>query len=349
MNNFRFRHTLTLMLAAVSFWGCSDTTSISGDDVEQSPMRFSTITSLNSRAVTTNESFLQAGNTFRVWGSYSSRTNVAFKPTEVFGGVDVKRTTDGAWSYDNPRYWLPGFRYDFRAIHPATLADHVTYHIGESGNDTPTFTLTDYDVRQGHDILYAAPAPVNAANGPMPAVALDFKHILSRVTFVGRSDEQHLGTGRRVIIDSARLYGIYTTGNWNGQTSADASLGSWTSTGQLLGEVSNDYYATSVELKTDGTNLFTDESALFFLPQSLENAVLAITYHYNYSDADQPLQFNGSVRLSELTEKWESGKSYRYPFTISNHIFFQTPTVEEWKQAPINSPDFNVDIDRTNP
>jgi len=347
MNNFRFRHTLTLMLAAVSFWGCSDTF-VSGDDAELSPMHFSTA-SLTSRAVTTNESFLQAGNKFKVWGSYESRTNTAFKSTKVFDGVDVTRTSEGAWSYDEPRYWLPGFRYDFRAIHPVAIADKVTYTIGESGNDTPTFTIDDYDVRQGYDILYAAPAPINAVSGPMSPVVLNFKHILSRVAFVGRSDEQHLGEGRRIIIDAARLYGIRTAGTWNGQTSDDTSLGSWTPTGELLGETSTVYYAASVELQTDGTNLFTDESALFFLPQSLKNAVLAITYHYNYSDTDQPLQFNGSVRLSELSEKWESGKSYRYPFTISNHIFFQPPTVEEWKQAPINSPDFNVDIDRANP
>ena len=241
MNIFRFRHTLTLMLAAVSFWGCSDT-SVSGDDAELSPMRFST-TSLTSRAVTTNESFLQTGNKFKVWGSYKSRTDASFKPTEVFDGVDVTRTLEGAWSYDEPRYWLPGFRYDFRAIHPVDIADNVTYTIGESGNGTPTFTIADYDVRQGHDILYAAPAPINAISGPMSPVALNFKHILSRVTFVGRSDEQHLGEGRRIIIDAARLYGIRTAGTWNGQTSDDTSLGSWTPTGELLGEASTVYYA----------------------------------------------------------------------------------------------------------
>ncbi len=346
MKDFRFSLTLTALLSVIFLGGCDDTPA-PGDDNGTSVMRFHATDTPGKRSATTNESFLRAGNTFKVWGSYKSQTNATFKPTEIFDGTDVTYSTEGNWTYTDPRYWHSGFRYDFRAIHPSGIAESVTYTIGESSNDTPTFALTNYDVLQGFDILYAAPSPIDAVSGPMPAVALHFRHLLSRVIFIGRSDEQHLGTGRRIIIDSAKLYGLHTTGTWNGHTTADNSIGEWRSTGQLHNGETTPYRATSVELHTDGTFIFTGKDTQFFLPQSLASAVLEITYHYNYSDSTRPLQYTGTVRLSELSANWEAGKSYRYPFTISSHIFFEKPTVEEWKQAPINSSDFNVDIEDT--
>lgn len=346
MNIFRFRHTLTLMLAAVFFWGCSDI-SVSGDDAELSPMRFST-TSLTSRAVTTNESFLQTGNKFKVWGSYKSRTDASFKPSEVFDGVDVTRTSEGVWSYDNPRYWLPGFCYDFRAIHPVAIADKVTYTIGESGNDTPTFTITDYDAVDGqHDILYAASGSIDAS-GSMKPVALDFKHLLSRITFVGTPEATLASEGRIVYVRSAALYGMSRGGSWS---AGDVTgYGTWTTsatdlTGQDQPYAQVTFNGNEGELTAEGVDLFPASKPILMIPQAIgDNFYFQLDYFYN----DDNTVFTQKVSLREisaaLTGGWQAGRSYRYRFTVgmSNNILFAAPMVDHWEDAEGGS--YNVDL-----
>lgn len=338
-----FRRFSSIVIATLMVCGCSDTIT-TGEINEKDDamlMQFGTVR-VGTRAIVNSNILQQAGSTFSVWGTYYKKDTA---PISLFNGTIV--TSDGAkWTYDELQYWIPTFTYNFRALYPNNLTG-VSF---QSTNPNDTYlTVDNFDVTQDIDLLAAYPEAIACNGQKMAPVALNFNHLLSQVVFVGRSDEKYLGTGRRIIIDTAKLYGIHTTGKWSGQNATATSPGSWTPTGEPLDKESTNYSATSVELQTDGTSLFTGEGTLFFLPQSLENAVLEITYHYNYTNADEPLQFTGIVHLHELTKKWEPGKSYRYPFTVSNHIFFQTPTVEEWKQAPVNGSDFNVDIDEENP
>lgn len=339
MKFFRFRHTLTIMLTATFLGGCNDT-SVSGDESGLSPMDFKATTSPVSRAITTNEAFLKEGNVFNVWGSYKSDTEPAFKPTQVFNGTDV--TYNGAnWTYDEPRYWLPNFLYDFRAIHPKGLAGKVRYSIGENSNETPSFSLTDYDVEAQQDILYAASGTIKAVSGPMHAVNLKFNHLLSRVVIIGRSDANDYHTGGGVIITSARLYGIHTVGDWNSMVNAgNVSAGSWTPVGEVIGEQSDAYLYTSNEvLPAEGISIFGDK--ILFLPQELTaNAVLKIDYTIRNSSAQPSTVI---FKFSDYTAKWDAGKSYQYSFTVSDNITFEIPKVEPWEEDPVgNDNNFNI-------
>lgn len=328
----------SIVIATLMACGCSDTVTTRDIDERDDAMlmQFGTAR-VGSRTIVDSNVLQQAGSAFSVWGTYCKAGTA---PISLFNGTKV--TSDGTkWTYDELQYWFPTFTYNFRALYPYNLTG-VTFQCTDP--DNTYLTVNNFNATQGIDLLAAYPETITCNGQKMAPVALNFNHLLSQVVFVGRSDEKYLGTGRRIIIDTAKLYGIHTTGNWSGQNATTTSPGSWTPNGQPLDQNSQIYFATSVELQTDGTSLFTNNNALFFLPQNLENAVLEITYHYNYSDATNPLQFSGSVRLHELTATWEPGKSYRYPFTISNHIFFQTPTVEEWKYAPVNGSDFNVDV-----
>jgi len=329
-----------LPLAAAAFLacGCSDASSVEETDAtdEAMKMRFGTAR-VRSRAIVGTAELQAAGSAFAVWGTYSNETS---GPITVCDGTRV--TSDGTkWDYDTPQYWFPTFVYDFRALYPADLPAGVSV---EFASDAPRLSVENFDAASGIDLLAAAPAPIACTTGStMGPVDLDFRHLLARVIFVGRSDEQYLGTGRRIVIDRAVLHGIRTTGSWDGASFTDAVPGAWTPTGTRLGADDDTYATATVELATDGTNLFSDEKTLF-IPQELADAVLEITFHYNYSDADHPLQFTSSIALSTVSERWEAGKSYRYPFSIGSHIFFETPTVEPWQYAPINGPDFNVDL-----
>lgn len=318
--------------------GCSDTSSAEGGAEQDDAMRMRFGTArVDTRAVVGTAELQVAGSAFSVWGTYRNGTS---DPVTVFDGTRV--TSDGAkWTYDVPQYWFPTFTYDFRALYPADLPAGVSVRFA---SDEARLSVENFDALSGIDLLAASPAAVTCVPGKtMGPVNLDFRHLLSRVTFVGRSDEQHLGTGRRVVIDRAVLYGIRTTGSWSGASFTGTASGAWTPTGPVLGADADLYSAASVELAVDGTKLFPDDRTLF-IPQDLSEAVLEVTFHYNYTDADSPLQFTSRVALSTVSERWEAGKSYRYPFSIESHIFFETPTVEPWQYAPVNGPDFNVDL-----
>ena len=300
------------------------------------------------------------GNTYTVWGhckenTGSGSTELLFDHEPIKYDADTKK-----WDYTTAeRYWNIGNTYHFHALYPTPdkLTGKVTYNSIKPSSGALSITGFDVVPQNGQqekvDLLYAGNTAINITTTndiPRNGVSLGFNHLLSRIVFVGRSDEKDLGIGRRVIIDSATLYGIHTTGDWSSETvTGNTPFGSWKPTGSTLAQSNKVYHFSSTEPLpvTGGISIF--EGKELFLPQSLKNAVLEITYHYNYTDADNPLQFTSIVHLNELTEEWEPGKSYRYPFTVSNHIFFQTPTVEAWKQAPVNGSDFNVDIDEENP
>lgn len=337
MKGFDLCRRLPFLAVALLVSGCADDgPDRAGDDARM--VRFGT-PSVNTRGVVGNDELRASGSAFLVWGS-CRKGDAA--PIPVFDATKV--TSDGRqWSYDEPQYWFPTFAYDFRALYPAALPQGASVAFDR---ERSLLSVAGFDASSGVDLLAAAPASLTCVpDRKMGTVNLEFRHLLARVVFVGSSDEQHLGTGRRIVIDRAVLYGMRTQGDWSGGAFADPAPGAWTPTGDPVAADDSRYTAAGIELATDGTNLFPGEERMFFIPQELtDGVVLEITYHYNYSDAGQPLQFTSRVSLGSVSERWEAGKSYRYPFTVSDHLFFETPTVEEWRYAPINGSDFNVDL-----
>lgn len=327
---------LPLFAAVVTASGCSDNSADRETD-DVGAVRFG-MTSVSSRGVTGDAELQAKGSSFCVWGTFSKSGSA---PVQVFESTKVTSDGNGEWSYDDTQYWFPSFTYDFRAIHPADFPQDMGITISGTGRQ---LNVTGFDAASDIDLLAAASPSINCDNpGSMAPVNLEFRHLLTRVVFTGRSDEQFLGSGRRIVVDRAVLYGMHTRGNWNSEPFTDIRPGIWTAAGDRTTAENSRHSVRGIELATDGTDLFTD-CPMFFIPQNLSGVTLEITYHYNYSDSEQPLTFTSSVDLGSVSEKWESGKSYRYPFTISDHIFFETPTVEAWKYASIYSPDFNVDL-----
>lgn len=315
------------MLSVALCGGCAKTTT--DEDTENlMPMRFG-LSEISTRAAISGVSDLQQeGQAFSVWGTYArtSGNTTTGQTFTVFDGTPVTYKST-AWTYDNPQYWFPGFTYNFRALYPSSV-QNVTF-------DGSALQINNFDGTQSIDLLAASPAPIPCrVNQTMGKVQLTFRHLLSRVAFIGKSDPTLLGDGRQIVIEEAVLSGVYKTGNWSGATFDANTSGTWTPTG-----APQTYTVTDITLATDGTNLFSDE---LFIPQDLTNAELTIKFHYNVKNGTAKT-FTSTTQLSTLLPKWEAGKSYRYPFTIGSHIFFTKPTIDKWVYAPINNTnDFNI-------
>ena len=140
------------------------------------------------------------GNATKADPSYNETT----KPLEAFkvwafmdetaGNVfdaEVVTNNGGVWSYQNLQYWYPKHTYYFAALAPVKDDAHWSVNVATDdakavyGLGTVSFTNEDGT----EDLLYAkakVPTPADAAylaNNGMPAVEMDFQHLLSKVKF----------------------------------------------------------------------------------------------------------------------------------------------------------------------
>ena len=147
-------------------------------------------------AAITFDSFV--GNATKADPSYNEQANplTAFDVWAFMDETDGTVLTDedvqkngGVWSYYNTQYWFPNHTYYFAALAPMESPNVTeTLATGEAaklGLGTVAFTNVDGT----EDLLYAKKSVTtptdNAtlANQGMPAVELQFQHLLSKVKF----------------------------------------------------------------------------------------------------------------------------------------------------------------------
>ena len=339
------RAAATLMVAAAA-GACSSGSADEPEAPEEAvglPVRFSAAPAdASSRAPMTATAFAADGTAFAVWGVYRSSDGKTFP---LFDATEVKRTA-GEWVYSGERLWYPTFTYDFRALYPASGVDAS---FTAEGN---TLSVKDFDATKGIDLMAAAhtrtvnPLSVTVNRPePQPAVDLGFRHLLSRVTIAGRSDDRYLGSDgtpdgsqRNIVVTSFKISGLATTGSWNGATfAADGSTtGTWTPGAQTATLAAD--CGTGIPLGNEPTDLFAGDKVIMAIPQSVSGLKVEIVYHYtDGSDGDH-------TAVTTLNCDWKPGKSYRYNFAVNTHIFFDVPTVEDWTRAPVNDSHMNIDV-----
>jgi hypothetical protein len=62
-----------------------------------------------------------------------------------------------------------------------------------------------------------------------------------------------------------------------------------------------------------------------------------ITVGYNVTLSGHTYEQSATVRLSDLTDKWEMGKRYIYNISIGYDVITFSPTVSEWENIVIES------------
>lgn len=258
---------------------------------------------------------LPANSSFLVWGGYDDNV------INVFNGETVSES-NGVWNYEGgARYWIPGKTYSFYGVYPATLSTDKV-NVGTDG----TITITDFDCSAtGEDAvdLMTADSGVMSGSNASP-VAMSFKHLLARVTFVGKIASGAVGIeGFNPIIQSAKLYGMSKHGSYSSSTSSSWQAGVASTKDEPFVSVTNKQPSV------------TGESIIEVLPfpQAIAgNYFFEVTY--SKSENGEPTTQNVSL-LSLPVLEWKAGYSYQYSFSISadDRIIFDTPTVTEWDEA----------------
>lgn len=335
---FSLKSSLAAAFSVVLLQGCVKTV-VHEPGESLAPMRFGEPEIL-TRSLVTDGMFGKEGAVFNVWGTYHSPGDRDFLPTDIFDGTEITRTGT-AWTYGEPRYWLPGFRYNFRALYPSGLAGSpgmVSYSYPQdqdhpAGNpDNAVLSIDDYDGRSGHDILYASAGPIDAVKGNMPAVALDFRHILSYIVFEGAVDPS---VNRTVELVSARLYGNVAVGSWQSGSSPE---GTWNVSGGEKATAASPYASVSdvLPLTSEYTSVFPEGKEVLMIPQTVQaGTIFEIQYRYTTGNTSLRTVRTDISSVGAAFSAWRPGSRYRYRFTIgdTDFIVFDTPSVTEWSDA----------------
>ena len=262
---------------------------------------------------------LGEGDSFAVW----AREHTSSMVRQIFTREEV-RCTGGLWSYDNLRYWQLASVYDFHALYPHDVAN---VELQQTGDGSSVLVVTGFDARGAVDLMAAERTNLSYAGSPSP-VTFTFRHLLTRVEFVGRIDPALAESGVSARIVSASLYGMPATGSvtiepgsdgvwsFDGNTSADApfcSGGAQTPVGRR-----GEPFRRAAAVRTAGGNGWT------------------LTLEYEYTDANYSQnRFTKSIRLADAgVTEWAPGTGYRYSFTVGrDYILFNEPEVVPWRTA----------------
>lgn len=311
-----------LAAGALALSSCSETEVIE-QGTQSSAIGFTNHVGKGTRAITTDNF-----DHFVVYGSYTMPGSD--KPVDIFsGGQEVTKEANGTWTYSPVRNWIPTATYTFAAYavdKGTTLPGQANYGAKVDGTDY-FLNLADLviDGADGHqlDIVYARPdkSYVGKETGN-EVVALQFKHILSRLDFTFQSA---LPEGFNAVISNARLVSVRNTGLYNGEKLAWENVDRTGAVdaiepiklnitdGELTGKkdvttgyayvIPFEYTVKNVGIKfniviTDinGTKITDKEVSAYWAPQWAQNNTYTYKITINGSAAGlEPIEFTGSA------------------------------------------------------
>ena len=265
-------------------------------------------------------SFGAAGDKFAVWGECTN----GGETKELFRGEVV--TCDGtAWCYDNIKYWLDGAGYVFNAVYPYDVQ-------GVTPHDNGYLDIVNFDASESRDLMLARNTVSYSVQEGAKTVELSFRHLLSKVVFIGKKDAA-LGD-IPLTVTSVKFYGMPKIGSYKGSNE------SWSLLDTSVTDSSGPFASGNgnVAIPVEGVSLLGD---ILIHPQTVRGDSFKIEITYMVGDG------GGTGAVSEYTHtvtlaptvvtipQWEEAESYRYTLTLSgdDYILFGVPEVIPWNSA----------------
>lgn len=304
---------LISMLAVATLASCAKEETLSFDKGEA--IQFGSFVENSTRAAdpslgTSTNPF----TSFNVWGTVDGTGNAV----AIYAGdlVSVTIGQNSIWTCATTQYWINGAVYNFAGVKNGTVKTL------ESGlPKTITFAYTDGSV----DLVYARSKQYTGKETNNDKVALDFKHLLSKVKFTlqNTSNATNVGTYTYTLTDvkitNAIIDGTYTVADTINDDKTYNVVGTW---------ANNQANGTAVEFEsiTGVTNGTSMDSANEKLIIPMTNAT--VTYNVNiYYGGEIITTIPGSTTVAEF----KPGYAYNLKLStgLTNEIQFtveQTPT-----------------------
>lgn len=242
-------------------------------------------------------------------------------------------------------YWPKNGALIFAAYAAPSASVSMTY----TNADADKFAISNYKqpaIEKTEDILYSMhtkPKPVTTSS--TSAVAMDFKHALTWVTFLFNSTEANAFKVTSVKVNNAVATGsaeLTSTGAaWNPTTYDSFEYYSTSST--------DDGTVLPINTNNKTTEIANSASHGLLIPVTLQgngnttnNVELEVAYKFKKAsnstdyDVDQVYKANLYDIVENCPTGWEAGTHYIYTLTFGRNEIKVAPTVTEWTENIIS-------------
>lgn len=238
-------------------------------------------------------------------------------------------TADNGVSYQYaPLMFFPYEKELICCAYSPESVPNMIYHPDGAETDHPFMSVEiPEEVSEQQDIMIAYATGItslNAVNG----ISLNFKHILSQVTFAAKTSQANL----KLVIKKIQIADVANEGDcFYSHTPEFAQVSGSETYAQTFSGAAGDVFFDNPGFKI----LTNSNNAMLLLPQNLNLCRLSVTYDAyiklpGEESYETPIAV-GETKSVLLTGKWESGMAYRYELSIQpgTPLKFET-SVNSW-------------------
>lgn len=310
-------------LAGMTMIGCSQSEIMEvATDAQTGRIGFASHVNKGTRAID-NASFDQ----FTVFGSYKMPSSEA--RITIFNSQAVTKSADG-WKYaatDNDlRYWIKDGTYNFAAY---GVDDHAL-PTGTNANflDDRYLNFTGFLCNGANqkDLVYATKEYGPALETGNPVVAMEFKHVLSRIAFAFKNS---FPQGYQIEIDNFKVVNVRDKGNFYGSVFEAHGTNPWvnpnpTGNEYTTPERSSGRPEIAMGFPTGGSHAasgatITTEPA-YVIPYTYTEANVHIEFHLSVVrelEGQETAKIFDKTYNAQLKPEWLMGHQYRYTIDLS--------------------------------
>lgn len=303
-------------VAAMAITGCSQNEEIekAAQPVE---IGFNTAVSKTTRATTL------VNADFKKFTAYAYSTTGAFADATAVNalipGIDFE-LKESAWSSGNSVfYWPATDQVSFFAFSPNTT-EQLSWGAAVA-KTAPTLTYTVKDAVKDQEDLVVAEAmnKQKAISGTTEAVALNFKHALTKIGFKIKGEGSGITYTLNKVVIKAKNKGVYTYAT----STTEATLGTWAIPDDVTTTTSYTIEpATALSITgadgggTANETLVGADYTAMLIPQDLTGVTFEIYYK---AEAGGAMLFDKTTTPEEITfatGNWTTGQSIAYILTL---------------------------------
>lgn len=327
---------LFIAAGALALSACTSSEVIE-EGVQSNAIGFQQVVGKESRALTSGES--GNFNKFYVY-SYYTQPDATNNPVSVFDGEEVT-LNNGAWGYENTRYWVPGATYRFYAY----SCQNATPENAEAGlnleggtKEQRALKITGYTTHSHHDLVFATNDGGIVGEEKEKGnskVALTFKHILTKINVVFDSE---FAPGYDIEVSNVSVQNIYDKANYNPygtptwssatRTSTDATnptkIALALLTGKNIASAADPTDAASVEVEA-----ITEDG--YVIPHEYSTSLVKLVFTINVKQGND-VMFSRTL-TGQWSPNWDEGKAYTYNVKINGTAAELDPIVFETSQV----------------
>lgn len=330
------KKTLSILIIALAFLSCEKEKT--GPTHDTTPIEFGNV---ETRAVVESVETMKDGGGFGVFAYLNGGTGAESIYSSILENEKVYWVpTEGAWAYDDVKYWTSGRNYHFFAYYPyngneSAISDVTVVQDGTgncTGNRLTFTTPADANV----DLMTASATVDTSKPSYSKTVPMTFNHELVQVNVIVEQDFEKNPAGDRgteFCVNSIILSNIRKKGTLTVSGLGDGATNTWT---YDASEAPMEFKYSEPEDKPistlDGKVVRLSDNDLILIPQATGSINLAMTYKYGtYVDGNivwEPRSAN--VNLPAGT--WKAGTKVTYSISLyqDKAMVFVKVTVAGW-------------------